>query len=48
MQYLGLIQLYGLAFIHLAQPHMSALGNIKKQYIEAVSLVKMQEEPYAL
>ena len=33
---------------HLAQPHMSALGNIKKQYIEAVSLVKMQEEPYAL
>ena len=33
---------------HLAQPHMAALGTIKQQYVDAVTLVKVQEEPYAL
>lgn len=33
---------------HIAQPHMAALAAIKKQYVDAVTLVKVQEEPYAL
>ena len=33
---------------HLAQPHMATLGSIKKQYVDAVTLVKVQEESYAL
>lgn len=33
---------------HIAQPHMATLSAIKKQYVEAVTLVKVQEEPYAL
>ena len=33
---------------HIAQPHMATLGAIKKQFVDAVSLVKVQEESYAL
>lgn len=33
---------------HLAQPHMATIAALKAQYVESVTLVKMQEEPYAL
>ena len=33
---------------HIAQPHMATLAAIKKQYVESVTLVKVQEEAYAL
>ena len=33
---------------HLAQPHMTTLAAIKKQFVDSVTLMKVQEEPYAL
>ncbi len=34
--------------IHMTQPHMADLRALKEEYIASVTLVKVQEEPYAL
>ena len=34
--------------VHLTQPHMAALRQIKEEFVENTRLVRMQEEPYAL
>ena len=34
--------------VHMTQPHMAQLRQIKDEFVDATRLAKVQEEPYAL